>query len=68
MSQASFANAINAKVSTVQKWERGVRRPAPYAHRGDFDEFYRAKAFTGFAGTGKICKSVEVVELRNKIH
>lgn len=33
LSQASFASAINAKLSTVQKWERGVRRPAPYAHR-----------------------------------
>ena len=33
LSQASFANAINAKVSTVQKWERGVRKPASYAHR-----------------------------------
>ena len=33
LSQASFASAINAKLSTVQKWERGVTRPAPYAHR-----------------------------------
>ena len=33
LSQASFASALNAKLSTVQKWERGVRRPAPYAHR-----------------------------------
>lgn len=33
LSQASFATALNAKLSTVQKWERGVRRPAPYAHR-----------------------------------
>ena len=33
LSQASFASALNAKLSTVQKWERGVRKPAPYAHR-----------------------------------
>ena len=33
ISQSSFAFALNAKLSTVQKWERGVRKPAPYAHR-----------------------------------
>jgi len=33
LSQASFAFALNAKLSTVQKWERGVRKPAPYANR-----------------------------------
>jgi len=33
LSQSSFACAINARLSTVQKWERGVRRPAPYANR-----------------------------------
>jgi putative transcriptional regulator len=33
LSQSSFAFALNAKLSTVQKWERGVRKPATYAHR-----------------------------------
>lgn len=29
MSQAVFASVCNAKLSTVQKWERGVSKPTP---------------------------------------
>lgn len=29
MSQAVFATVCNAKISTVQKWERGVSKPTP---------------------------------------
>ncbi|MBL8025470.1 MAG: helix-turn-helix domain-containing protein [Fibrobacteres bacterium] len=33
MSQAVFANVCNAKLSTVQKWERGITRPTPPVYR-----------------------------------
>jgi putative transcriptional regulator len=33
MSQAVFACVCNAKLSTVQKWERGVTKPTPPINR-----------------------------------
>ena len=33
MSQAVFASVCNAKLSTVQKWERGVAMPTPPIYR-----------------------------------
>ncbi|OGJ87018.1 MAG: hypothetical protein A2268_14990 [Candidatus Raymondbacteria bacterium RifOxyA12_full_50_37] len=33
MSQAVFASVCNAKISTVQKWERGVSKPTPPVYR-----------------------------------
>jgi putative transcriptional regulator len=33
MSQAVFAYVCNAKLSTVQKWERGATRPTPPVNR-----------------------------------
>ncbi len=33
MSQAVFAEVCNAKLSTVQKWERGITKPTPPVFR-----------------------------------
>jgi putative transcriptional regulator len=33
MSQSVFAAVCNAKLSTVQKWERGVAKPTPPVYR-----------------------------------
>ncbi len=33
MSQSVFASICNAKLSTVQKWERGVAKPTPPINR-----------------------------------
>jgi putative transcriptional regulator len=33
MSQAAFAVVCNAKLSTLQKWERGINRPTPPVNR-----------------------------------
>lgn len=33
MSQAVFALVCNTRLGTLQKWERGARRPSPPVHR-----------------------------------
>lgn len=33
MSQSVFARVCNIKLATLQKWERGVRKPTPPMHR-----------------------------------
>ena len=33
MSQAAFSVVCNAKLSTLQKWERGINRPTPPVNR-----------------------------------